>query len=204
VTTERRRLTLPLLPVHLIGAAALVWIALAVIDPLAVNPVQALLLRSGTAAALLLIATLTVTPLNALLSLRGLPAWRKPLGLYAFACAVLHLLIFSVVDFGGNLQLIVAEVAGKPYILAGSAALLLLLPLAITSTRGWQQRLGKTWKPLHRLIYPAALLVIVHDVWQSKDPRLAYGAGAVVAVLLLLRLPVVRRHLRSARRAPEA
>lgn len=204
MTIERRRPALPLLPVHLLGAAALLWIGLALLDPLAINPVQALLLRSGTAASLLLIATLAVTPLNALISLRGLPAWRKPLGLYAFACAVAHLLIFSVVDFGGNLQLILAEIAGKPYIIAGSAALLLLLPLAVTSTRGWQQRLGKTWKPLHRLIYPAALLVIVHDVWQSKDPRLAYGAGVIVVILLLLRLPVVRRSLRIARRTPDA
>jgi methionine sulfoxide reductase heme-binding subunit len=185
--------------VHLLGIAMLAWIAPAVVDPLAVNPIQALILRSGTAASLLLIATLAITPLSTVAAKRWLPAWRKPLGLYAFAAALIHMLCFSVVDFGGDLALIAAEIATKPYILAGSAALLLLLPLAVTSTRGWQQRLGKNWKPLHRLIYPAMLLVIVHDVWQSKDPRAAYVAGGVVLILLLLRLPPLRRRLAALR-----
>ena len=188
--------------VHPLGIAMLAWIAPAVIDPMAVNPIQALILRSGTAASLLLIATLTITPLSSVAAKRWLPAWRKPLGLYAFAAAVVHMLCFSVVDFGGNLALITAEIASKPYIVAGSAALLLLVPLAITSTRGWQRRLGKNWKSLHRLIYPAMLLVIVHDIWQSKDPRAAYVAGGVVVILLLLRLPAVRSRLTALRRRP--
>lgn len=201
MTTELRA-TLLRRTVHLIGILPLLWVAAAVIDPLAVNPIQALILRSGTVASLLLITTLAITPLGLLPAGRRLAGWRKPLGLYTFGYAVLHMLLFSVLDFGGNLPLIIDEIASKPYIISGLSALLLLLPLALTSTRRAQQRLGRSWKRLHQLIYPAALLVIVHDVWQSKDARMAYAAGAIVVILLLLRLPALRSRLR--RRVPTA
>jgi len=79
------------------------------------------------------------------------------------------------------------------YVLVGSAAGLLLLLLAITSTHSWQKRLGKNWKRLHRLVYLAAVLAIVHFAWQVKDIREPLRYGAILALLLILRIPGVRR-----------
>jgi methionine sulfoxide reductase heme-binding subunit len=119
---------------------------------------------------------------------------RRPLGLYAFLYAAIHMLIFVGLDYGFDAGLIWRELSEKRYIIAGSAALLLLAPLALTSTKGWQRRLGKRWKSLHRLVYLAAPLAVVHFIWLVKsDYREPLLWGLAVAVLLLLRLPVVRR-----------
>jgi sulfoxide reductase heme-binding subunit YedZ len=96
--------------------------------------------------------------------------------------------------------LIGPAISSQRFVLAGLAAGLLLLSLAITSTRGWQKRLGRNWKRLHRMVYLAGILVVTHFVWLSKDPREALRYGAVVSLLLLLRLPRVRRALSAARR----
>jgi sulfoxide reductase heme-binding subunit YedZ len=82
----------------------------------------------------------------------------------------------------------------QPYVLVGTAAFLILLPLAITSTRGWMRRLGKNWKRLHQLVYVAIILVLLHFVWVVKgDLGEPLIWGAVVALLLVLRIPAVRR-----------
>ena len=115
---------------------------------------------------------------------------RRPLGLYAFFYVCLHLLIFVGVDYGLDWQLIKEAIVEKRYVLVGFTAFLLLLPLAITSTKGWQRRLGKRWKKLHRLVYLAAPLAVIHFVWLVKaDIREPLLYGAAVAALLLLRLP---------------
>ena len=119
---------------------------------------------------------------------------RRPLGLWAFFYVCVHLLIFTVLDYGLDWQLIAETVAEKRYVLVGFTAFLLLLPLALTSTKASMRRLGKRWKQLHRLVYLAALLAIVHFVWLVKaDIRepLLYGAGLLL--LLALRLSPVRR-----------
>ena len=85
------------------------------------------------------------------------------------------------------------------YVLVGFAAGLLLLALAITSTRGWQKRLGKNWKRLHRLVYLAGFLAIVHFMWLAKDNREPLRYGAVVALLLIVRIPAVERALKKGR-----
>jgi sulfoxide reductase heme-binding subunit YedZ len=91
-------------------------------------------------------------------------------------------------------------ILNQRYVLVGFAAGLLLLLLAITSTRGWQKRLGKNWKRLHRLAYLAAILAIVHFMWLVKDIREPLRYGAVVALLLIVRIPVIRRALNNVRR----
>ncbi len=185
--------------VHL---AALAPLALLIWDglhgSLTAEPIRALTLRTGKPALVLLVLSLACTPLSAIFGLRQALKWRRPLGLYAFFYAALHFLIFVGVDYGLDLSLLREALLEKRYALAGSAALLLLLPLAITSTRGWMRRLGRHWKRLHRLVYPAGILAVVHYVWLVKaDLREPLMWGAAVALLLSLRLPAVRRGART-------
>ena len=161
---------------------------------LTANPIQFITLRTGKTALILLLLSLLCTPLNLLFGLKAVLPLRRPLGLWAFFYVCVHLLIFTVLDYGLDWQLIAETVAKKRYVLVGFTAFLLLLPLALTSTKASMRRLGKRWKQLHRLVYLAALLAIVHFVWLVKaDIRepLLYGAGLLL--LLALRLPPVRR-----------
>jgi methionine sulfoxide reductase heme-binding subunit len=127
---------------------------------------------------------------------------RRALGLYAFLYAAIHFGIFIGLDYGFDLRLVGLELAEKRYILVGAAALLILLPLAITSTKGWQRRLGKAWKTLHRWVYLAGVLVIFHYIWvQKSDIREPVVWGAILGVLLLLRVPAIRKRAASWRGA---
>jgi sulfoxide reductase heme-binding subunit YedZ len=167
---------------------------------LTANPIQAITYRTGDPALVLLVLSLACTPAGALTGWKHLVTLRRPLGLYAFFYAALHLAIFAGLDYGLDARLIWQAVAEKRYVIAGFSAFLLLLPLAATSTRGWQRRLGKRWKQLHRLVYLAAPLAVVHYLWLVKsDIRVPLAFGAVVAVLLVLRLPPVRRALAARR-----
>jgi methionine sulfoxide reductase heme-binding subunit len=169
---------------------------------LSIDPIDDFTNRTGLAALNLLLLSLAVTPVNLLTGWRGVTVLRKSLGLWAFAYATLHLLVFVGLDYGFSLRFILLDgLPSKPYILAGLAALLILLPLAITSTRGWMQRLGRAWKRLHRLVYAAGILAVIHYIWVAKTP---YGSptlyAILLAVLLLVRVPVVRTRLVRLRR----
>jgi sulfoxide reductase heme-binding subunit YedZ len=119
---------------------------------------------------------------------------RKWLGLYAFFYASLHFLIFIGLDYGFDWSLLYEAIFEKRYALVGFAALLILLPLAITSTQGWMRRLGKRWKSLHRWVYLAGILAVIHYVWVVKaDIREPLAWGAVLGILLILRIPAVRK-----------
>ncbi len=159
-----------------------------------VNPIQEYTFLTGWYALVLLILSLAVTPANTFLGWRWAIPLRKLLGLYAFLYASLHFLIFVGLDYGLDLALIWQTITEKRYVLVGFMAFLLLIPLAITSTKGWMRRLGKNWKRLHSLVYVAGLLVIVHFVWLVKsDIRRPLAYGAVLVFLLLLRTPWVRQ-----------
>ena len=163
-------------------------------DQLTVNPIQEMTFRTGKTALVLLVLSLAVTPVNTIFGWRQVIPLRKWLGLYAFLYVSLHFLIFVWLDYGLDLALLYEAIFEKRYALVGFAAFLLLIPLAITSTKGWMKRLGKNWKRLHRVVYLIAVLAVVHYVWLVKsDIRepLLYGVG--VAALLGLRLPPVRR-----------
>ena len=107
---------------------------------------------------------------------------RRPLGLYAFLYASLHFATFVWLDYGLDLELLRQAIFDQRYVLAGFAAGLLMLVLAVTSTRGWQKRMGKNWKRLHRLVYLAAALAVLHFFWLVKGdwrrPALAALGGA--------------------------
>lgn len=182
----------------LVPLAVIIWYAFT--GHLTANPIQDVTFRTGKTALILLLLSLLCTPLNILFGLKAVLPLRRPLGLYAFFYVCLHLFIFAVLDYGLDLQLIQQVIVEKRYVLVGFAAFLLLLPLALTSTKGWMRRLGKRWKPLHRLVYLAALLVIIHFIWLVKaDIREPLLYGAILLVLLALRLAPVRRALTNLR-----
>ena len=170
---------------------------------LGVDPVNTINNLSGRAAMIVLFLSLACTPLNTIFGFRRALTVRKSLGLIAFVYASLHLVNFVGLDYGFDFALIWQDAAlDKPYILAGSAALLILLPLAITSTRGWMRRLGKNWKRLHRFVYAAGVLVVLHFLWQAKAAErwepLVYAA--ILAFLLFVRIPAVRQWLVTQRK----
>jgi len=184
--------------------AVLVPLALIVWDytqgRLSANPIQAITLRTGKVALVLLVLSLACTPINTLFGFKSALRVRRALGLYAFMYAGLHLLIFTGLDYQFDFGLLWADVAEKRYIVVGLAAFLILLPLAVTSTKGWMKRLGKTWKNLHKLVYLAGLLAVTHFVWQVKsDIREPLLYGIVVVLLLIARIPGVKRFLSQMR-----
>lgn len=165
---------------------------------LGANPIEAATRFTGEWALRLLLATLALTPLRRWLGWHGAVAWRRTLGLAAFGYAAAHLAIWVVLDHGLDGAAIAEDVLERPFVTAGMAAFALLLPLALTSSRGWMRRLGRRWVQLHRLVYVAAGLAVLHFLWLVKAdlrPPLAYGS--ILAVLLAARL---RRGRRPGRR----
>lgn len=190
----------------MVYAVALLPLALLIFDALtnrlSVNPIQDATLRTGKAALLTLLASLACTPLNTLFGWRAALKVRRGLGLIAFLYAAIHFTIFIAVDYGFDVQLVWLELAEKRYVLVGAAALLILLLLAVTSTRGWQRRLGKRWKSLHRWVYVAGVLAILHYVWvQKADIRQPAVWGALLLTLLLLRVRRIRTALAARRKS---
>lgn len=169
-----------------------------------VNPFQAATIRTGKPALILLVLSLACTPINSVFGWRQILTIRKTLGLYAFFYVTLHFLIF-LVDNGylnGALQLapILEATFEKRFALVGFLSFLILLPLAITSTKGWMKRLKRNWKRLHRLVYLAGFLAIVHYIWLVKsDYREPLVYGAILGILLILRLPNLRKPISTFR-----
>lgn len=182
----------------LLPLAILIWDASN--GNLSFNPIQDATLRTGKTALILLVLALAATPANSIFGFRQAIKVRRALGLYAFLYAAIHFFIFLGLDYGFDLRLIGLELAEKRYVLVGFATFLILLVLAITSTRGWQRRLGKTWKRLHKWVYLAGILTIIHYTWVVKsDIREPLIYGAIVLLLLVARIPSVRKSLSKMR-----
>ena len=189
-------------PAVFIGASlpfALLALDLAAGD-LGANPVESITHRTGFAALTLLAVTLAVTPMRTVTGIGAVGLLRRPLGLFAFFYACLHVVTYAVDQtylsgLGLSLSAIVEDVAERPYITIGFTAFVLLVPLALTSTKGWIKRLGAArWQRLHRLVYIAAVLGVLHFVWLVKADQLRpLVFAAVFAVLLVFRLVVRRR-----------
>ena len=157
---------------------------------LGANPVEFVQHATGDWILRFLVITLAITPLRKLLNLPDLIRFRRMLGLFAFFYACLHFLTYIGPDQSFDLSAMWKDVAKRRYITVGFAAFILLIPLAITSTKGWIRRLGgKRWQQLHRAIYAAAVLGVIHYYWLVKsDVRKPLFYGALVAILLLWRL----------------
>ena len=154
-------------------------------DALGADPVAEIEHRLGLWALRLLMATLAITPLRQLTGHAVLVRFRRMLGLYAFFYACLHFSAYLVLDLRGYWTLIFEEIAKRPYITVGFSAWLLLLPLAVTSTKGWIRRLGRNWARLHNLVYAAGVRAVLHFWWLVKsDIREPLLYAAILAVLL--------------------
>lgn len=162
-------------------------------DQLTANPIREIQLRTGKSTLNLLVLTLACTPVYNMFGFRPALELRRVFGTYAFVYASLHLINFIGLDYGFNFPLLRVDIADKRFVIAGFTAFLILLALMVTSTGGWKRRLGKNWKRLHRLIYAAALLAILHFIWQTKaDFRMPFIYGGVVVLLLFLRIPRIK------------
>lgn len=189
--------------VHLGVWGPLVWLTWhAWTNDLGVDPVVTLYNVLGRTALILLLLCLSATPLYTLFGFRAGLTVRRALGLYAFMYAALHFTNFVALDYMFDLQYILADgIQTKPYILVGLGALLILVALAVTSTKGWMKRLKRNWTRLHWLIYPTAMLVVLHFYWSAKaaakwEPLLY---AVVLAAILLVRVPPIRKAIVSFR-----
>jgi sulfoxide reductase heme-binding subunit YedZ len=169
-------------------------------DPFWINPVEDMSITTGKTALNLLMLCLACTPIQRWLGFNKILLWRRPLGLYAFGYALLHFWIFVALDYRLSLPMILADVSSKRYIYYGLAALALLVPLAVTSDKAWMARLRKNWKRLHRLVYLAAILAVLHFLALSKTWFQPAQYAVVLAVLLILRLIPRRRAARAVAR----
>jgi methionine sulfoxide reductase heme-binding subunit len=169
--------------------AALVPFALLVRGMLAgslgVNPAETVQLETGRWALKFLLVSLAITPLRRLSGWNVVIQYRRMLGLFAFFYATLHLASYWSFDLGFAVADIPADIVRRPFIALGFAAFLLLLPLALTSTKGWIRRLGKRWTVLHRLVYAAAICAVLHFAWKVKVFTGDAVLYAVVVTLLL-------------------
>ncbi len=153
------------------------------------DPAERIMHVTGEWGLRMLVLTLLVSPLRLWTGWGVLMRMRRMLGLYVFFYASVHLVAFLQLYTGWNAAVLWEELLERPYITVGFSAWLLLLPLALTSTRGWQRRLGRNWPRLHRLVYPVAVLACIHLLWLSRsDIGEAVFYGAVFAVLLLWRV----------------
>ena len=163
---------------------------------LGVDPVREILFHTGTTALVLLVMSLAVTPVNIIFGWKQVIPLRRPLGLYAFFYVCLHLLTFVWLDYAFDLAFLIDGILEQRYVLVGFAAFLLLVPLAITSTKGWQRRLGKRWKKLHKLSYLIIVLALIHFIWLVKNVYIEPGIYVgIVALLFLVRWQPVKRTL---------
>ena len=188
MTATRPRL--PTYIVLLLCVAPLLWYSgVVIIRGVPRDPIAALTSWSGTASLLLLVASLAITPLVRWAGLKAIAPWRRPLGVSAGLYALAHTLVYLGLDYGWAWSFIWVNISSKRHLIVGTVSMVLLIPLLITSTRGWQQRLGVRWRKLHFLVYPAAIAAGLHFLWLVKtDIRWPVVSLVAIGVLFALRL----------------
>ncbi len=152
---------------------------------LGANPIEALIHRFGIWGLNFLLITLAVTPLRRLTGWNWLIRFRRMLGLFAFFYVLMHFTTYAGLDQRFDLAVILEDIAERPYITVGFSALVLLIPLAVTSTNGMMKRLGRRWQKLHRLVYLIAILGVWHFFWQVKLDTLEPLIYAIILASLL-------------------
>jgi sulfoxide reductase heme-binding subunit YedZ len=168
--------------------ARLGWKALH--DGLGANPIEVITHSTGDWTLILVLTTLAISPLRRLTRQYWLIGVRRMIGLFAFFYGVLHFLTYIWLDKFFDVHEMMKDIAKRPFITVGFSAFVLLIPLAITSTKGWIRRLGgKNWQRLHRLIYATGILGVIHYLWLVKaDLRKPLEYASVLSVLLLYRI----------------
>jgi sulfoxide reductase heme-binding subunit YedZ len=164
-----------------------------------------LVIRFGAVGLAFLIASFSITPIGILSGKTNLVPLRRSLGVYGFCYILLHFLCYAWFSNQLDLALIIRDIGERRAMSAGLLALALLAPLALTSTNGWQKRLGRRWKILHRLVYLAVPLSILHYFWLERDIKdWVYIYAGVVTVLFLARLPQIKRGIARIRQRPHS
>ncbi|HJR61199.1 MAG TPA: protein-methionine-sulfoxide reductase heme-binding subunit MsrQ [Vicinamibacterales bacterium] len=187
-----------------IALAPFLWLATrALTGRLSANPIEDITLTTGIWTLRFLVITLAITPLRRITGWNRAIQYRRMLGLFAFFYAVLHVSTYVVLDLFFAWDLILADIAKRPFITAGMVAFVAMIPLALTSTKGWIRRLGRRWQLLHRLIYLSAIAAAVHYLWKVK---VMVGSpvyyAAIIAALLLFRAVWGFRHRRRTNPQP--
>ncbi|MCU1750996.1 protein-methionine-sulfoxide reductase heme-binding subunit MsrQ [Pseudomonas sp. 6D_7.1_Bac1] len=185
----------------------LLWLYEAWSFALGPDPGKVLVDRLGLGTLILLLITLSMTPVQRLTGWAGWIAVRRQLGLWCFAYVVLHLSAYLVFILGLDWSQLGVELSKRPYIIIGSLGFLCLLALAVTSNRYSQRRLGVRWKKLHRLAYVVVGLGLLHMLWIVRADLKEWVIYAFIgALLLVLRVPPVTRRIPRlmVRKAPSA
>ncbi|PWQ93053.1 sulfite oxidase heme-binding subunit YedZ [Leucothrix pacifica] len=155
------------------------------LNTLGANPIEYILHTLGDWALRILLLTLLLSPLRRLLNWIQLVQLRRMMGLFTFYYASLHLLCYLWFEQGFNLSSVYSDVWDRPFILFGMTAFLFLIPLAITSTRNKMRQLGRRWKVLHMLVYPAVIFGVVHFWWLVKADTTEPLIYALLTFILL-------------------
>jgi len=172
---------------------------------LGANPIQKAQTFLGDVALILLLITLSLTPIKNVTGYNKITRFKKTIGLQSFYYAFIHILIYVGVDYGFKFKFLWLSFINSWYLWAGVPAFLILLVLAITSLKKFKLMLGKKWKPLHRFVYLAGVLVVIHYILVMKGGLSVFGAttikpliaGGVLIVLLIARLPFKRWFTRT-------
>ena len=163
-----------------------------------------LVIRFGAVGLAFLIASFTITPISILTGRTSLKPIRRPLGVYGFCYIALHLLAYAWLSNYFEWDLILRDIGERRAMSVGLLAFVLLIPLALTSTNGWQKRLGRRWKVLHRLVYFAVPLSILHYFWLERDIKdWVFVYFIVVITLFMIRVPSIRQAIARRRQQPQ-
>ena len=155
-----------------------------------------LVIRFGAVGLAFIVASFSITPISILTGKTNLKPIRRPLGVYGFCYIVLHLLAYAGLSNYFEWDLILRDLGERRAMSIGLLAFALLIPLALTSTNGWQKRLGRRWKALHRLVYFAVPLSILHYFWLERDIKdWVFIYLAFVLILFMIRYPAIRQAL---------
>ena len=175
-------------------------------DGLGANPIEVITHSTGDWTLILILTTLSITPLRKLTRQYWLIGVRRTIGLFAFFYGVLHFTTYIWLDKFFDWHEIIKDVAKRPFITIGFSAFVLLIPLAITSTAGWIRRMGgKNWQRLHKLIYVTAVLGVIHYIWLVKaDKHKPLQYAFVLGVLLLYRVGTWALEMRKKTALPSA
>jgi sulfoxide reductase heme-binding subunit YedZ len=185
----------------LLGLLPALWLVYAAaFDQLGANPAEALVRSTGDWTLRMLCAVLAVTPLRVSAGLPGLARFRRMVGLFVYFYAMLHLLAYSWFDMGLDAGDIARDIAKRPFILVGFTAVLLLTPLALTSSNWMIRWLGaRRWQALHRSVYVVAALAVLHFFWMRAGKNNFTEVAVYAAVLVTLLAWRVRRNFNKKR-----
>lgn len=183
---SKRQLLLFKMFLHILCIAPLLWLGYGVLaDQLGANPLEVFIRQLGEWGLQLLLVTLCMTPLRDLLGVPWPIQVRRLLGLWSFAYIVLHFVSYLWLEQFFDWSEIGLDILKRPFITFGMLAVLGLLPLALTSTRAMQRRLGRRWQRLHRLVYAVAILGVLHYFWLVKADLLRPAVFALCLIMLL-------------------